>query len=175
MSLDITLTNRKTNEEVASMNWLRNPYGLCRWAEDNIDIIEGASSDVVNLHFVCNNWAYSKGKDIDRKLFKQVIDTYWEKIQKLERGYYAFDLASYMSFVQPRFELFPHTVIFGQLSIEEAKFLPDRRLAIPMEYFNKPIFNLGHCSLENYKNWFKELVDFAELLQDEDNEFDCSN
>jgi len=52
----------------------------------------------------------------------------------------------------------------------------DDLFGIPQEYFNNnEIFYLGNPTLEYYQSWFKELVDIAELLQDPETEFYCSN
>jgi hypothetical protein len=171
MSLDITLTNRKTGTEVISMNWLRNPFGLCNWAEANVK-----PNTRVDLWYVCNNWDYDKSDRVDRRLFKCVVGEYWGEIQKLDRGYYAFDLPSYIQFVQPNVDFMPKETLFQVDRIKDAIYDKQGRLLIPMEHFNNfSAFHLTDPSLAYMRQWFAELVRFAELLQDKDNEFYCSN
>ena len=167
MSLDLTLYD-KNDEEVNWINWLRNPFGLERWAEANTKM---ADKLPLSLYEVCNKWNYDKSAEIDRKLFKEIIDKYWEEVQKLERGYFFFDIASYRQFVEPYNNLIPKNKWGNYI---DAKY-EDGEIKIPMEYFEPKEFNLGRVSLENYKKWFKELVVFAEELQNEEYRFTCSN
>lgn len=169
MSLDISLTNKTTDEVVADMNWLRNPFGLCNWAEDNVNVKTKRS-----LWYVINHWNYGKSHRVNRPLFKQVVDEYWQAIEPLEKGYFFFNIASYMSFVQPHLDVLPVTNQFHQPRIEGGIF-KGHKYGIPIELFDKPCFNLGYSSLESYKEWFRQLVEFAELLQDKSNRFYCSN
>lgn len=181
MSLDIGLYQGE--QEVLSMNWLRNPYGLCNWAEDNFEMAKGKRGD---LYDVCNQWAYGKSKKVDRKLFKRVVMRYSKFVKSLDEGYFLFDLACYRQFVQPNYELFlkdPSLGFSDLLRIYGEKYFDpkqgDTRLAIPMEQFNQGAFNLSHRAgqtmIEKYQEWFDELVEFAHELQDENLEFYCSN
>jgi len=167
MSLDIALYN-SADEEVAAMNWLRNPFGLCQWAEDNVG--DGEQS----LYFVCNAWTYDEAVNVNRVFFKRVVDAYWERIQVLERGYYCFNLSAYIQFVEGNAFGFPRT---KWRSIVDAEYAKDGTyIKIPMEYFVDPVFHLaGYNTLDHYKEWFTELVEFAELLQDESLRFECDN
>jgi len=178
MSLDIALYDKADGEEIIAMNWLRNPFGLCQWAEDN------AGDGEQSLWYVCNAWAYDKGKDVDRVGFKRVVDAYWERIQKLERGYYWFDLPAYRDIVERNCGWIPYELGGSRLgaSPAESHYVDERynkkrdKLGIPMEYFTAGVFHLaGQNTLEHYKDWFAELVKFAELLQDTALEFYCSN
>ena len=102
MSLEIDLIEKETGNEVMSLNWLRNPFGLQTWAEDNVGMkivqrvrgISGREELFEDLRYVCNHWSYEDSSDIDRGLFKQVVDTYWKEIQKLEVGYFVFNLSN---------------------------------------------------------------------------------
>ena len=173
MSLDLHLYDKNT-DEVAHMNWLRNPFGLCQWAEDNVE------PSNPTLFEVCNKWAYNKGKNVDRPQFRRVVLEYWERIKKLEHGFFKFSsLSQYRQFVEPIIHLMPRR----KLSYSDAmEIVGEKRDAnsvyIPMEHFNVKDDWDGrnnHYTLEKYKEWFKELVEFAELLQDKDLEFYCSN
>lgn len=175
MSLNITLTNNKQKEELASINWLRNPFGLCNWAEDNVKPTDLKEKD---LYYVVNHWNYEKSDQINRALFKKVVYDYWYEIRKLERGYFFFTLQTYIQFVEPNLSALPKVNIHFLNNVNRIKdsyYTDDNRIAVPQEYFNNPIFNLSGSTLEHYKNWFKELVDFADLLQNKDNAFYCSN
>lgn len=57
MSYDITVT---TEDLELDMNWLRNSFGLCTFAENNIG--DGQNS----LWHVCNDHAYDDSNNVDR-------------------------------------------------------------------------------------------------------------
>ena len=163
MSLDISLIDKKTSEEVMSLNWFRNPFGLERWAESNV----GEKTDMLEesrLWYVCNHWCYGESNNIDRKLFKQVVDEYWAKIQEIELGCFVFDLPEYRQFVEGKLKS-GLDYFEGDFRYQE----DNTKIAIRMDYFDDV------KSLDEYKEWFQELVLFAERLQDADVEFDCSN
>ena len=166
MSIEISLRDKETDEEIMSLNWLRNPFGLERWAEDNLILYVGETAKLPEkkkLWYVCNNWNYENSDEIDRQLFKEVIDEYWMVLQKLEVGYFVFDLPEYRQFVEG--------VINGRkLEFENYRYQRDHtEIAIEMECFrNIP-------SLHGYKEWFYRLVLFAEKLQDPNVVFHCSN
>ncbi len=67
MSLNISLYDCDDNG-IANMNWLHNPFGLCKWAEDNAHFIWGNEPELESdtLYYVCNHWAYDKNGAIDR-------------------------------------------------------------------------------------------------------------
>ena len=161
MSLNISLRDKETDEEIMSLNWLRNPFGLERWAGDNV-------GEVINvpirqrLGYVCNNWNYEKSNEIDRQLFKEVVDGYWTALQKREVGYFVFDLPEYRQFVEGD--------IGRKLEFEDYGYRKDHtEIAIKMECFCE------YPSLQEYKEWFYQLVLFAEKLQDPNVVFHCSN
>lgn len=178
MSLDIYLYDTEIPEDedraVASMNWLRNPFGLCSWAMDNVNI---EAPNPIDLWYVINHWNYDKGASVDRKLFKAVIDMYWSKIRVLERGYFVFDLRSYRQFVEPHLAYFLTEDLFhGYTHIMDSKYNDNGELMIPQERFAASVFNFaGRHTFAHYKEWFGELVKFAELLQNPRYEFYCSN
>lgn len=173
MSLDISVyypEGHPKSDISLSINWLRNPFGLERWAQDNTEL-----KSEPNLYEVCNKWNYEKAINIDRPLFKQVVDRYWEAIQKLELGYFFFDLPSFIQFVAPHYNVLPmETSIIGVDRVKGAIWRGSI-LGIPMEHFRNPVFHMGPCTLDDYKRWFGELVEIAELLQDPDTVFYCSN
>ena len=163
MSLDISLIDEETGEEIISLNWLRNPFGLERWAESNV----GEKLNVPGnkaLWFVCNYWCYDGSDNIDRVRFKEVVDSYWAKVQEIEFGYFIFDLPEYRQFVEGKLK--------QGLDYSEGDFRYQKdntEIAIRMTCFNDV------KSLDEYKGWFQQLVQFAERLQDTNVEFECSN
>lgn len=150
------------------INWLRNPFGLCTWAEWNVGGKENL--DEWALYDVCNQWAYDKVKDFDRDEFHRVVMTYADRVRSLEIGYYVFDVFSYIQFCDGHF--FKKTQ-FG--SIMDAKAFGRSNIGIPMEFFESG-FNLGRAGLEGAKEWFEEFVAIAEaVIKHRDSEIHISN
>ena len=162
------------------MNWLRNPYGLCNWAEDNFSYALANNPHLAGkpkkpLWYVVNHWNYEKSRRVNRPLFKSVVDDYAAVILGLPQAYFFFDVASFMSFVLPNMDALPTKQTFGSSIRIEGNVFHEQKVGIPMEYFSKPQFHLGHASLEAYKDWFRQLIEFANLLQDEEYVFYCDN
>lgn len=183
MGLDISLYDGEG--EVVSMNWLRNPFGLRDWAEDNYQIATGTfgkPDDVPDLWYVINHWNYAEGVNVDRALFKSVVDEYWSVLRGIEEGYFCFTLSGYINIIEPHRGALPSENIiagdsrFGR-KIIGAKYVGERseRIAIPQRLFTSPVWNLGRRGLPDYLAWFHELVTFAEKLQDTRYRFYCSN
>lgn len=173
MGLDIYLYDAD-DKEVMSMNWLRNPFGLCRWAEDNIEL-DCLPSDTT-LWYVCNHWSYSNGNNIDRKLFLDVVKAYKEAIDKLTTSYFYFNVSSYQQFVEPLRLAEPYQVGGHVVShrVPNAIF-KEGMIGIPVDQYGHR-FNLGSCcTTKAYKKWFNKLHEFAKLLQDDSLRFYCSN
>ena len=173
MSPQMYLTNKETRKDVAEINWLRNPFGLCNWAEDNAG--DGHST----LHFVCNHWAYGESIHVDRLRFLSVVSAYNAAVQALTEGFFFFNLSDYRQFIEGKVEyLETDGSLLAGLPIEivDSKYDEQNRLAIPMRQFSHRAFDLGgEYRLEDYKAWFIRLVGFAELLQNPDNVFYCRN
>ena len=161
MSLEISLRKKGDEEEAMSLNWLRNPFGLERWAEANVGKTDN-SPENERLWYVCNNWNYGKSKEIDKCLFEQVVDKYWSAIQELEVGYFVFNLPMYRQFVEGELR---KRLEFGDYKYR----MGYTEIAIKMEFFEDV------PTLDGYKEWFHRLVLFAEKLQDPNMEFHCSN
>jgi hypothetical protein len=159
MSLDISIS--RNGETLAEINWLRNPFGLCQWAEDNTRLSNGVQPD---LRYVCNHRAFGNSGQIDRALFLRVVYDYWERIQFLKQGYFYFDLPSYRQFIEPHVHLLPQGNTFiGTKFIVGSSYDDSNRLRIPMEHFSHDAFALGDKNtLQAYKNWFARLVHIAE-------------
>lgn len=180
MSLDISLISKATGETVADMNWLRNPFGLMGWATDNAHHVWGnPPRKTESLWYVVNHWNYDKSPRINRAKFKQVVDKYAETLNSLEVSYLFFDLPAYRSFIEGKLKWFTtHTTPFSgdRLFIDGSRYDDKLRLMIPVEAFWHPGHNLGRMrTTADYQAWFAELVNFAELLQNPDYEFYCSN
>lgn len=196
MSLDIMLTHKRTGEEIISMNWLRNPYGLATWAEDNYQYATHhnqhnhapeqpayPSKVGYRLYYVCNHWAYKSSSAVNRPLFKRVVDQYAEVLLSLDKAYYFFDTSSFIQFVLPHWELIPQRQLTEFIRVvgtqDDRPVYLGNRMGFNIEWFDKPAFNLryrdGSTMLEHYKRWMGQLVNFAELLQNKDYRFYCSN
>lgn len=182
MGLDIALYRGtdEESEEIISLNWLRNPFGLCNWAEDNFEHVEKKAGNTwsgFSLWDVCNQWSYDKSTEINRKIFKLVVDQYASTLLPLNTSYFFFDLPGYRQFIQRKELRLPgHDNFIGDFYAIDNSFYDDRqRLAIPVDHFKHPSFNLGECSTVRYQEWFKKLVEFGNLLQDETLRFYCSN
>jgi len=180
MSLDISLTKRDGGE-VMEMNWLRNPFGLCQWAEDNARHM--GLEPRKSLWYVINHWSYDKSRRVNRPLFRDVVYEYANKLIELSNGYYFFDLPSYRQFIEPHIDFLPidgNRGGFGIKWIEGSKYdvLGSKvgRLMVPIEHFAKhQCFHLPDVSLGYYKKWYDDLIEFAELLQNREFRFYCSN
>lgn len=170
MGLDLHLYDGE--EEVAWINWSRNPFGLERWAEANVALAGGAGTSLT-LWEVTNTWAYDRAFEVDRPLFQAVVLAYQEKLVALPDSYFFFDLPSYRQFVEPHLRLLPHektiyTRIVGEWYVEG-------KLAIPVGNFAHQVFALSRRSHTHYLAWFEKLAEFARLLQDPTLTFSCSS
>lgn len=176
MSLDISLCNKDDDSDYVSMNWLRNPFGLERWAEDNFKYATKDFAIPVTLSAslwdVCNKWSYDDSEHVDRALFKHVVDVYNIEIKQLKVGYFWFDIYSLMQFVVPDYSRFPKDPRWNRIL---GSHFHEDKLGIPQEYFGRVCGGEKYCALSYYKKWFGELVEFAELLQDPAYVFYCSN
>lgn len=180
MGLDIYLNDRKTGEEVMWLNWLRNPFGLCNWAQDTVhEFILPPPRE--RLWYVINHWSYAKSKNVNRGKFLEVVNWYFSKIRLLDSGYFFFDLPSYIQFIQGKIDKLPQENVFpGVERIVGSKYSLNDRLMIPMDYLER-VCDLRRESemsvtlLQHYKGWFARLVEFAESLQNPKYSFYCSN
>ena len=177
MGLNIALIDSK-GDTIVKMNWLRNPFGLVNWIQDNC---ARQNKELLSLHYVCNEWSYDNAVNVDRKLFLDVVLSYVESLDALQRGYHYFDLRSYRLFIEP----VAHKMKKNDLTIEGSEYvditpgdpslrdnpsLRGDRIRIPVE--NCSVAS-GIACLDYYKKWYKQLVDFAELLQDPTVKFWC--
>ncbi len=113
MSLDISIINKKTGES-REMNWLRNPFGLCNWAEANFNFtIKDEPKEKDSLWYVINHWNYKKSSRINRVKFKQTILWYWNVLEDLKKGYFFLDALGVMDYIMPHSHLFPWQHNFG--------------------------------------------------------------
>ena len=185
MGLDIDVTNPETGESI-DMNWLRNPYGLERWARANYLYVK-KEEPTPDLWDVCNEWAYDKAEQVDRPVFLQIVKRYGDVIMNLEHGYFWFDVSAYIQFIEPHLSVFPRHdpleklgIADGSLRIVDSVYC-NKEVGIPMEYFGDPCFHLSDKyrptahTLERYKEWYQQLINLAELLQVPGTTFYCSN
>lgn len=181
MSLDIDVRNPKTGVSL-EMNWLRNPYGLCSWAEDNYNYQTESSPDDESeqrLWHVINHWNYDKSDQVDKELFYSVVMRYGNVIlNDLKQGYFFFTEQALKQFI------FPHLTVLSWTKDTLPGVVikhPIIKLGIPMDYFSHECFGLSSeyrpnaHTLERYQAWFQQLMDFATILRDPDAEFYCSN
>lgn len=184
MSLDIYVTNSKTGES-RDMNWRRNPYGLCNWSEANYNFRTESKPDDESeqrLWHVINNWNYDESDQVDRRLFLEVVQRYGRVlINDLQQGYFFFSERALEQFVMPHLSIVPDMPIGVAPGVTITNPDKSKEYGLPMEYFGHPCFGLSdrhrpHAhTLEYYKQWFGELIAFAEMLQDPDAVFYCSN
>ena len=170
MGFDMSLSGEG---KYITMNWLRNPFGLTKWLEDNV---ERPETDLPSVNTICNRWTYSNSDKIDRELFLNVILSYKTGVEKLERGFYYFNLREYRCLVEPKAHLMEkESKMLGGTDIKGLEYAKDGRVRIPLEVYAKYPHAESHSTIEYYKKWFKELLDFAEQLQDKSLTFYCDN
>ncbi|BDA74393.1 hypothetical protein CAL7716_085590 [Calothrix sp. PCC 7716] len=169
MSLKIALYDGE--QEIISMNWTRNPFGLCRWAEDNFGFDN-------HLWHVCNEWSYNKAHYIDRALFQQVVHSYYKRLHGHLDFYFYFNNTQFNQFIRNYLDYFP----LSSNGIVGSVVQPDRRLAIPMHHFDEEMPEMLQIRrrkeitvCQQYRAWFGELMHFADLLQNANYSFYCSN
>ena len=186
MSLDIDVKNTRTGKSM-EMNWLRNPFGLCTWAENNYSYaMERDVPEEKSLWYVINHWNYDKSEQVDKPLFLEVVKRYGDVIMMLDKGYFWFNEPNFNQFIQPHLDVLPPSsdrafIMVGFESTVRYHFDQVEYLGIPMQYLGHPCFHLSdkyypdHHTLDHYKQWYADLIKFAEILQDPDAVFYCSN
>ncbi len=160
MSYDIDVVTPDGQE--FEMNWLRNPFGLCGFAEDNV------GDGNMSLWHVCNDHAYDAVKDLDRAKFLRVVEDYWDRLRGLQRGWFWFTFGSYVQFSYDHAACM--RVNFGGklhewtkkndvsfLKLDIARFEHDQN----WEWSGRNIE-----PLQFYKNWFEQLLELARAMQD---------
>lgn len=175
MGYDICISNDTTVKE---LNWLRNAFGLIQWAEDNVgNFINIAKFTEIPknerpLYYVCNHWSYNTANQIDRALFKRVVLEYNQFVQLMSQGYFYFNsieqLHTYWN------EFVSWNKIWNKKNIQSldtALYFPNTlgyniQIPIAVFYSDDDINDHYIHNLDEYKQWFKELVELAELMQD---------
>lgn len=165
MSYDLILFEGE--EEIASINWIRNPFGLQRWACDNVHI-----ETEIGLWEVCNKWSYKESNNIDRALFKRVVNAYNEVIQSMTEGWFWFDKDTWNQ-TKNQFASgnYPAPTWWNRDCSHPMEWEHRGRIRIPMNMFE----HNGQMNLTDYKSWFSELVHIADLMQDPEVEVYISN
>lgn len=171
MSLSMNVYNPRTKEYL-EISWLRNPYGLCRWAQDNyLFAAETSPADECSLDYVCNTWSYKQSAFVDRKRFLDVVRNYARVLLDLDRGFFFFSEEEVKVFLEP------HTLDISAITT----FRCNGRLGIDQKHFSNPCFSLNFISddtrhtLEHYQQWYVRLISMARMLQNPETEFYCSN
>lgn len=151
MSLDIHLSCKSCGNEIKSMNWLRNPFGLIYWIKDNTGI---------DLWHVINEHSYRNSHKVDREEFLKLAEAAYEAVSRLDKAHFK---------VQAK-----DAGYFG-LSLDLADRVEDGYAFFPLCDSVCQAAGLGHASLDSYKKWTEELLDFAKALQSDSVEYYCSN
>jgi hypothetical protein len=180
MSLDISVNNPVTGESM-ELNWLRNPFGLCAWAEDTLlyETKTEAAPEGQSLYYAINHWNYDKSSGVDKPLFRQVVQRYGEVILNVEKGYFWFPLDRFPDnlscHIAPGKNVNDLQSSLRDGNVVNGDFVRYQdKIGVPIEQCAKFI-SLGHADLEYYKGWYGELIHFAEILQAPDAVFYCSN
>lgn len=175
MSLDIWIRNEATGQEL-DMNWLRNPFGLCNWAEDTYlyETKQESVSEEQSLWYVINHWSYGYSEQVDKPLFLEVVQKYGEVILNAKKGFFWFPLDKFPDNLS--YHVKPHHAmeISNLLGTGDVEYY-GKQIGASMEQVAKFV-DLGHLNgLEGYKDWYRQLIEFAEVLQHPDSKFYCSN
>jgi hypothetical protein len=185
---------------VCALNWLRNPFGLERWAYYNTAHELADLPDDRTLYYVCNQWAYGTGFDVDRELFYAVV---WEHLNVLAHTYgegkdfyFAFWndrlITEYVTKYRAYFPNQPGThghKIEGSfwISGDENGRQGAGTLLVPLRHFEVPEIErgiklgmefapAGQTLVQHYMSWYYELLWFAKMLvENPEFEFYCSN
>ncbi len=115
----------------------------------------------VDVWHVVNDHNYDDSHNVDRVEFLRLAKEAWAKVESLTVGYFRLEGSQFI-----------------QKGMEYSFTLPAKHeYWIEMEYYNRVWGSLGVGSdcLDGYKQWTKEFVEFAELLQDETLEYCCDN
>lgn len=175
MSYTITLYRKNPHaasdegdSEIASMDWLRNLFGLCTFVEDNV------GDRVQSLWHVCNDQAYKVMGELDRRKFRRIVLAYWDRLRNLDKAYFYFDFHAYVQFMPNYSQAMtlpqhPHDESVGLWAPGTSGDDPDR-LGIRIErfqHYGRQHFSWGDTPvLDFYKDWFKRLMHIAEVMQD---------
>jgi hypothetical protein len=168
------------------LNWLRNPFGLCDFAEDNV------GNGSMSLWHVCNDFADDIEK-FDRARFQEIVHEYWCRLAILHRGYFCFSFRSYVQFVRN----FPEAMHLDLLDFMEQDWAwvgPRRHpteVRIDVQRFsiygrnadvrttsptnNQFGWDAGSNVLDWYRKWFQELHEIASAVQDPNATITISN
>jgi hypothetical protein len=174
MGLDLSLYDEK-EQEICSLNWLRNPFGLCECVEQNVEHeMRMQIARETSLYYVCNHWNYNKSKHIDRNLFLTVVKNYDKIFQNIETLYFFFNFKDFLSFCSKHSQHFPRDQ-FDHIKGIIYHNNNNQVVGIPINHFRHPCWHLGSVDQCYYYQWMKRLVEFAEALQNQKYKFYCSN
>ncbi len=166
MSYNISVSSRDGGYD---MNWLRNPFGLCQFAEDN------AGDGDQSLWHVCNDHSYEQSMNVDRGRFLRVVSDYWDRIRGLESAHFFFTFGAYVQFAPS----YPDAMLLQPRGWRsgESRWEEGGRLAISVAEFQRYDRQRGISNgfawrgtpvLTHYKQRFENLLELANAMQDPD-------
>jgi hypothetical protein len=186
MGLHIYVTNTRTKES-REMNCLRNPFGLCSWAEQNYAYcMEREPPEEQSLWYVINHWCYATSEQVDKSLFLEVVKEHGRVLLQLDSAYFWFTESTFTQFIHPCQKIWFHAddetfMWSGFEGTVRYHFAGREHIGMPMHLLGSHCFGLSDFyhpnihTLAFYQKWYAELIEFAELLQDPDAVYHCSN
>ncbi len=163
MGYDITVSGAEGRG--GALNWSRNPFGLCNFAESNVGEKDGA------LWHVCNDHAYDDVGRLDRAQFLKVVSFYWDRLRGLQDARFYFTFHGYVHFAPQH----PDAMLLHGRGHGDCWSSGNDLLAIPVERFKGEQnfawsdHGLGPSPgtvLDHYKEWFRSLLELAKAMQD---------
>lgn len=94
VSVDVRLIEKRTDRTLMEVNWLRNPFGLSRWLEANIE-------DGGKLYALMDD-APSDAPEETRRTIAQTATDIYRKVRELDSGVFEMNLD--WSWMMPRAE-----------------------------------------------------------------------
>lgn len=185
MSLDIYLYDR-SDQEVISMNWLRNPFGL-------IYVIQANTG--VDMWGVINDNAYDNSHKVNRKEFLSLAQEAFKKMKALTDGFFLIPVTKLKDGRQKdnnnikliKEKIFTkeseHHIIY---KIRWVDYFEHYCLRMCRSQYGRPCqdyrqyctdWNLKAAKepVKYYKDWTGELLEFATELQNPEYDYYCSN
>jgi len=161
MSFDMSLSG-KDDSDVASMNWLRNPFGLRDWIRDNAGI------DITPFFPT-----YDKSETIDRKAALSIVKKAQNMVVQLDKPFFKVSKSSLENEKYPFWAGFDSDMkrLITSWPIEQNDeyiyyFMPETATYV-MQLDWLPGGYRCDTGFAYYRKWVDELVAFCQLLQDE--------
>lgn len=148
------------------INWLRNPFGLERWAELNYRYDKQRRGDKteppMTLWHACNDW--NTKEPPSRLQFYETVMHYWETISKLPDAFFFFGAADFVYLIVPKLSQFKMKFAWSGSGFIDGMVVLDggKYVGLPHIYFRDG-FDLGDkWGKADYQRWFEELVEIAD-------------